>query len=73
MDPGGEVLGGELRCTVADDDIAVGSEADRCQLSGVIQTSDFKGVRTVFDPFRKSRSFIGSLRPLADGKFFSNF
>jgi hypothetical protein len=33
----------------ADDDIAIGSVADRCLVSGVIQTSHFKGVRTVFD------------------------
>jgi hypothetical protein len=33
-------------------DIAVGSVADRCLLSGVIQTSHFKGVRTIFDPIR---------------------
>jgi hypothetical protein len=38
--------------TVAEDDIAIGSVADRCLLSGVIQTSHFKGVRTVFDPER---------------------
>jgi hypothetical protein len=36
--------------TVADDDIAIGSVADRCLLSGVKQKSHFKGVRTVFDP-----------------------
>jgi len=50
MHLGGEVLVSELRSTVADDDIAIGSVADRCLLSGVIQTSHFKGVRTVFDP-----------------------
>jgi hypothetical protein len=48
------VLVRELRSTVADDDIATGSVADRCLLSGVIQTSHFKGVRTVFDPKPKS-------------------
>jgi hypothetical protein len=42
----------ELGSAVAGDEIAVGSVADRCLLSGVIQTSDFKGVRTVFDPER---------------------
>jgi len=47
MHRGGKVLVSELRSTVADDDIAVGGEADRCLLSGVIQTSHFKGVRTV--------------------------
>jgi hypothetical protein len=36
--------------TVADDDIAIGSVADRCLHSGVKQTSHFKGVTTVFDP-----------------------
>ena len=41
----------ELGSAVAGDEIAVGSVADRCLLSGVIQTSDFKGVRTVFDPY----------------------
>jgi hypothetical protein len=30
--------------------IAIGSVADRCLLSGVMQTPHFKGVRTVFDP-----------------------
>jgi hypothetical protein len=43
----GQVLVSELRCTVADDDIAIGSVADRCLLSGVKQKSHFKGVRTV--------------------------
>jgi hypothetical protein len=52
MDLGGEVLVSELGSTVADDDIAIGSAADRCLLSGVKQTSHFKGVRTVFDPSR---------------------
>jgi hypothetical protein len=42
-------------CTVADDDIAIRSVADRCLLSGVIQTSHFKGVTTVFVKYRKSR------------------
>ena len=60
------VFVGELRSTVADDDIAIGewvgigighrSGADRCLLSGVKQKSYFKGVRTVFDPFGKSQS-----------------
>jgi hypothetical protein len=50
MDLGGEVLVSELRSTVVDDDIAIGSAADRCLLSGEKQTSHFKGVRTVFDP-----------------------
>jgi hypothetical protein len=36
--------------TIADDGIAIGSAADRCLLSGVVQTSHFAGVRTVFDP-----------------------
>jgi hypothetical protein len=48
MHLGGEVLVKELRSTVADDDIAIGSVADRCLLSGVKETSRFKGVRTVF-------------------------
>ena len=56
MHLGGEVLVSELRSTVADDDIAIGSVADRCLLSGVIQTSHFKGVRTVFDPERTPNS-----------------
>jgi hypothetical protein len=47
MDLGGEVLVGGLRSTVADD--SIGSVADRCLLSGIKQTSHFKGVRTVFD------------------------
>src|SRR5258706_11328338 len=38
MHRGGKVLVSELRSTVADDDIAIGSVADRCLLSGVIQT-----------------------------------
>jgi hypothetical protein len=50
MDLGGEVLVNELRSAIAGDDIAIGSVADRCLLSGVKQTSHFKGVRTVFDP-----------------------
>jgi hypothetical protein len=50
MDLGGKVLVRELRSTVADDHIAIGSEADRCLLSGVKQTSHFKGVTTAFDP-----------------------
>ena len=50
MDLGGEVLVSELGSTVADDAIAIGSVADRCLLSGITQTSHFKGVRTVFDP-----------------------
>jgi hypothetical protein len=35
----GQVLVKKLRSTVAGDDIAIGSEADRCLLSGVIQTA----------------------------------
>jgi hypothetical protein len=50
MHLGGKALVSERRAIVADDDIAVGSVADRCLLSGVMQTSRFKGVRTVFDP-----------------------
>jgi hypothetical protein len=46
------VLVGELRSTVADDEITIGSVADRCLLSGAIQTSHFKGATTVFDPKR---------------------
>jgi hypothetical protein len=57
MHLGGEVLVSELRSTVADDDIAIGSVADRCLLSGVIQTSHFKGVRTGFDPIETSAAF----------------
>jgi hypothetical protein len=53
LDLGGEVLVKKRRSTVAGDDIAVGCVADRCLLSGVIQTSHFEGVRTVFDPQRK--------------------
>ena len=34
MHGGGEVLVSELRSTVTDDDIAIGSVADRCLLSG---------------------------------------
>jgi hypothetical protein len=49
MDLGDEVLVGELRSAVAGDDIAIGSVADRCLLSGVKRTSYFKGGRTVFD------------------------
>jgi hypothetical protein len=52
MDLGGEVLVGGLRSTVADDDIAIGSAADRCLLSEVEPDIPFKGVRTVFDPTR---------------------
>jgi hypothetical protein len=44
------VLVSELRSTVAGDEIATGSVDDRRLLSGAIQTSHFKGVRTVFDP-----------------------
>jgi hypothetical protein len=50
MHRGGKALVNELRSALAGDDIAVGSVADRCLLSGVKQTSHFKGVRTVFDP-----------------------
>jgi hypothetical protein len=53
LDLGGEVLISELGSTVADDDIAIGSVADRCLLSGVIRTSHFKGVRTVLDVIAK--------------------
>jgi hypothetical protein len=48
------VLVGQLRCTVTDDDIAIVIIAERCLPSGVIQTSHFKGVRTVFDPTETS-------------------
>ena len=44
------MLVGQLRSAVADDEIAIGSVADRCLLSGVKQKSHFEGVRTVFDP-----------------------
>jgi hypothetical protein len=54
MDLGGEVLVSELRSTVADDDVGVGSVADRCLLSGIKQTSHFKGVTTVLDPQQTS-------------------
>jgi len=47
MDHAGEVLVSELRSTVADDDVGVGSVANRCLPSGVIQTSHFKRVTTV--------------------------
>jgi hypothetical protein len=57
VDLGGEVLVGELRSTVADDDIAIGSVADRCLLSGVKQKFHFKGVRTVFDPSGSQRLY----------------
>jgi hypothetical protein len=51
MDGRGRMLVMDRRCTVADDDdIAIGSVADRRLLSGVKQKSHFKGVRTVFDP-----------------------
>jgi hypothetical protein len=50
MDLGGEVLVSQLRSAVADDEIAIDSVADRCLLSGAIQTSHFEGVTTVFDP-----------------------
>jgi hypothetical protein len=49
-DGGKQVQVGRLRFTVAADAIAISSVADRYLLSGVIQTSHFKGVRTVFDP-----------------------
>src|ERR1700730_10943370 len=62
MHCGGEVLVSELRSTAVDDDIAVGSVADRCLPSGVIQTSHFKGVRTVFDPTETSN--LKMLRPV---------
>jgi hypothetical protein len=44
------VLVSQLRSAVADDEIAIDSVADRCLLSGAIQTSHFEGVTTVFDP-----------------------
>ena len=37
MDLGGEVLVGQLRSTVADDEIAIGSLAERYLLSGLTQ------------------------------------
>jgi hypothetical protein len=40
---GGEVLVGQLRSTVADNDIAVGSRADRCLLSGGKTDIPFQG------------------------------
>jgi hypothetical protein len=55
MHGGGKVLVNELRCTVADDDIAIGSVADRWLVSGVVQTSHFKGFRTVFGTKRACR------------------
>jgi hypothetical protein len=68
MDLGSQMLVGGLRSTVADDDIAIGKRlgsglviaaaADRCLFSGVIQTSHFKGVRTVFDPTQTSAQRI---------------
>jgi hypothetical protein len=58
MDLGGEVLVSELRSTVVDDDIAIGSAADRCLLSGEKQTSHFKGVRTVFDRAPRRRGSL---------------
>jgi hypothetical protein len=36
-----QTLASELRSTVADDDIAISSVADRCLLSGVKQESHF--------------------------------
>ena len=50
MNDGGQMRVGGLRSAVAVDDCAIGSIADRGLLSGVIQTSHFKGVTTVFDP-----------------------
>ena len=58
MDLGGEAVVGGLGSAVANDDIAIGSVADRCLLSGVRQTSHFKGVRTVFDPKRTPRGYF---------------
>ncbi len=60
------MLVGERRATVADDDIAIGSVADRCLLSGVVQTSHFKGVRTVFDPKLTLERALISLAELID-------
>jgi hypothetical protein len=48
MDLGGESLVRELRSTVADDDIAVGSVADRCLLSGVKTDIPFQGCQDRF-------------------------
>jgi hypothetical protein len=45
MDGRGRMLVMDRRCTVADDDIAIGSVADRRLLSGVKQKSHFKGVQ----------------------------
>jgi hypothetical protein len=47
--PDPSFLPAALAATVADD-VTIGSIADRRLLSGVIQTSHFKGVRTVFYP-----------------------
>jgi hypothetical protein len=49
VDGRGKMLVIELRPTVADDEITIGSVADRCLLSGVKQTSNFKGVRTTIE------------------------
>ena len=43
MDLGGEVLVGQLRSAVAGDDIAIGSAADRCLLSGGNTDIPFRG------------------------------
>jgi len=50
MDLGGKALVSELSATAADDDIAIGSVADRCLLSGAKQTSRRKAATSVFDP-----------------------
>ena len=43
------MLVGRLRSAVADDDIGIGSVADRCLFSVVKQKSHFKGVRTTIE------------------------
>ena len=43
MDLGGEVLVGQLRSTVADDDIAIGSVADRASALGGKTDIPFQG------------------------------
>jgi hypothetical protein len=60
MHRGGEVLVNELGVAVADDDIAIGSLADRCLLSGLKQKF-FWNVSNIDHRLREPEEHAGSI------------
>jgi len=60
MDLGGEVLVGQLRSTVADDEIAIGSLAERYLLSGLTQKF-FWNVSNIDRRLREPEEHAGSI------------